>query len=376
MTARPRVSRLPARPTTCASREKVQPLGHHLRPQQNICPPLGKLLQQRLVGGAALGGVCVHAQDPGRGKELHKLVLDALGAGADQADMLPSAHGAPAEHGDGCAAVVTHEPVVAAMVGEGGAAVFTHGDIAAVHAGRHPGGAPPVEKQNALLAPLQIVLQLLPEPGADPGGIPLLQLAPHIRQQRLRQRRVLKPAAQGEEMIHAGLGGIIAFHRRRCRAKDQQTALPGRPVAGHLPGMVAGVGLVGFIGIFLLLVHQNTAQRLHRGQNGGARPDDHPGLSLPDAAVFRIALGVGQPAVEDGHLPAEILPELLDHLGRQRDLRHQQDGAPAQLQRPLDQADIDPRLAAARNAVKQRSLRPLLFQKGLQTVAGQLLLLV
>ena len=77
--------------------------------------------------------------------------------------------------------------------------------------------------------------------------------------------------------------------------------------------------------------------------------------------------------MQDGNRVAEIGGKCLDHLRRQRDLRHEQDRALPRCERLRDQVQVDKRLAAAGHAEEQRRLRIRRAQQCLQ--AGKHLLL-
>jgi len=62
-------------------------------------------------------------------------------------------------------------------------------------------------------------------------------------------------------------------------------------------------------------------------------------------------------------LAAEVQAELPDHLRRQRDLGHEQNGALSPVERLADQTDIDLGLAAAGDAVEQRRVRRAVHQR-------------
>ena len=73
------------------------------------------------------------------------------------------------------------------------------------------------------------------------------------------------------------------------------------------------------------------------------------------------------------------LPEIggkgFEHLGRERDLRNEQDRGAARFELGGDEADIDRGLSAAGNALKQRALRSAAPAEGVQALEHALLLL-
>ena len=76
------------------------------------------------------------------------------------------------------------------------------------------------------------------------------------------------------------------------------------------------------------------------------------------------------------HPAAKMRQKQLHQAGGQGDLRDHDNGPPPRRQGPLDQVEIDLGLAAAGNAIQQRSLGAVLLQQGGQALIGFLLLLV
>ena len=128
----------------------------------------------------------------------------------------------------GIAAVVAHHPPVGGVIGQMHAAPGALGHIAALGAQQLPAAAPAVEKQDALLPGLQILLQLpgqlpadaagvavpqLPAayPPGSPGAVPVGVVAPP------QQRQLIVPPAGVIRRLHRGGG------------RTQQAA-------GHFPG--------------------------------------------------------------------------------------------------------------------------------------------
>ena len=157
---------------------KIQPLGYHLGAKEDGDLLLFKGPQQLLV--SAGGGVRVHPQYLHPGKQPAELLLHLLGAGAH---MLHDAAALVAGllRPLGMAAVVAHEAAVGAVVGHGDAAAGTLRHRAALPAHQHPAAAPAVEKENALLPPPDILLQLPAEDRADGAAVPGPDLLPEIR---------------------------------------------------------------------------------------------------------------------------------------------------------------------------------------------------
>ena len=97
---------------------------------------------------------------------------------------------------------------------------------------------------------------------------------------------------------------------------------PGRDLAGVIPGR-----LLLLVGMLVLLVHNDQAQRIDRGEDGRARADDDPGAALADLVPLVVPFARGQMAVQHRHqrlesARAEPGLEPLDRLRREGDLRH------------------------------------------------------
>ena len=112
----------------------------------------------------------------------------------------------------------------------------------------------------------------------------------------------------------------------------------------------------------MFLVHDDQAERVHRREDRRTRADDNTRASLTNLVPFIVAFARGQMAVQhrDERLQrpgTEARLEPLDGLGRQRNFRHEDDGASALLQRAGNRLQINFRLPAARDAVEQEDGR-------------------
>ena len=61
------------------------------------------------------------------------------------------------------------------------------------------------------------------------------------------------------------------------------------PQPGHLSGIVPG-GFFTAVGVLLLLIHDDKAELLQRGENGGTGAHYHIHLTTADALIFIQAL--------------------------------------------------------------------------------------
>ena len=124
--------------------------------------------------------------------------------------------------------------------------------------------------------------------------------------------------------------------------------------------MIAG-RLLLLVGMLVFLVHDDEAQRVHRRENGRARADDDACAALANLVPFIMALAGGQMAVQhrdEGLQGPGTEPRFkpLHRLRRERNLRHQHDGAFALLERVGDSLQIDLSFAAAGDAVEKEGV--------------------
>ncbi len=161
----------------------------------------------------------------------------------------------------------------------------------------------------------------------------------------------------------------------RAFSKDsrQGVALPRRTGAalelGADDGEIAGVVARGFlllVGGLVLLIHDDEAEVLQRGEDGAAGADDDVGAAFMDLIPFVMALAVGEVAVEHGDALAalgEAGLEALDGLRGEADFGDEDERGLALLEDPGDGLEIDLRLAAAGDTVEEHGLaRPRDFQ--------------
>jgi hypothetical protein len=79
----------------------------------------------------------------------------------------------------------------------------------------------------------------------------------------------------------------------------------------------------------VLLVHDDRAELADGREDRRAGADGDAARALPQRTPRVVALAVGQRRMQDGHDVAELGTEPGHGLRRERDLRHEHDGAPA-----------------------------------------------
>ena len=204
---------------------------------------------------------------------------------------------------------------------------------------------------------------------ADGGIIAPAKLFLEIHHVHPRKIRTIIAIGQAKEAIDAAVGLVHALHRRGGRAKHHQRPVVQSQPEGDLPGMIPG-RLLGFIGMLLLLVHDDDARPFQGRKHRRTGADDHPRFSFADSAPLVVPLPHSQRAVEHRHVPAKMAHEPLDELGRQGNFRHQVQCGFARCQRAGDEMEIDRSLAAAGDAVEKRRAGLFLAGHGAEPFIG------
>ena len=125
--------------------------------------------------------------------------------------------------------------------------------------------------------------------------------------------------------------------------------------SGDSFGVVAGGGLLLVAG-FVLFVHDDEAEVVEGGEEGGAGPEDDGGFAVSDAHPVGHALAGGKVAVHDSDLGAEPGAELGDHLGGEGDFRDEIEDLTTGLERFFGAAEVDLGFAGTGDAVKEKPL--------------------
>ncbi len=108
----------------------------------------------------------------------------------------------------------------------------------------------------------------------------------------------------------------------------------------------------------MLLVDDDQADRAQGRKHRRPRADDHVDVAAPNAMPLIVTLAVGEAAVLNGHPLAERLAELEGDGRRQRNLGHQQQNPTAAAPYFCCEPQVELGLAAARDAVQERGLKP------------------
>ena len=201
------------------------------------------------------------------------------------------------------------------------------------------------------LDPRQLCGQILPQG----GQISLHGLPSHVHDAHLGQTGRAVSLGHLDEGILPLHRLLVALQRGRGRGQQHESALGGTAVAGNVTGVVLGI-LIGFIGMLLLLVHDDHTQIGHGREDSRAGAHHDGSLPHKDAAVGVQPLPRGQPRVNDRHPMAVAVVEDAQHLRGQADLGKQDNGSLPPIQHAVDHFQNHAGLAASRHAVKQGGL--------------------
>ena len=138
---------------------------------------------------------------------------------------------------------------------------------------------------------MQVGLQFLHQAGADLPRVAGGQLRPHVDKVHRGQGAATVALVQCDQPQAAGLGGIVGLGAGGGGGKHQQGVFSGGALAGHIVGGIAGRGLA-LIGVLLLLIDQDQANILQRGEHRAAGPHHNVRLAGLDQPPLQKALGV------------------------------------------------------------------------------------
>ncbi len=183
-----------------------------------------------------------------------------------------------------------------------------------------------VEQHHDLLFAVETLLDFGRQLARDDLLVPgFLELLAHVDDFDFRQRTLLHAVGQLDQRILILLGVEIRFQRRRGRTEHDDGI---RHLGAH-HGDVAGVVARRF---FLLVrgivffVDDDQREIGDRGEDRGARADDHARVAALDAMPLLGALLVGERRVQDGNFVAEDLMQIGGDGGREADFRDKQNG--------------------------------------------------
>ncbi len=320
---------------------EVEPLGDHLRADEEAHLPRLDRLVEVAVAAAARRGVPIHPGDWRDRKEPVQLGLHPLRPGPPEPEVALPALAAELLRWLVEIAVVADQLPAAGVVDQGDGAARAPLDRPARVALRHPREPPPVEQEHRLLPALHGLLQrALQAMGEGPGAMPARQLLPHVDDLRLRQLPPRDALRQRREAPRPPRRGMVALHGRGGAPQHHGGAGEPRAGCGDLAGVVTG-GVSLLVGRLVLLVDEDEAEVPHGGEDRRAGPDHDPAPSLGQPPPVIGPLPRAQAAVPHRDQAAEALGEAVRRLRGERDLRDEADGGAPLAQRAVDRLEVE-----------------------------------
>ena len=334
---------------------EVMPLGDHLRSNEHLRLSLAERSEHLDHRVLALRGVVVHADGLDQREQLFQLFLHLLRAHAELADIRRAAGRTGTGRGHRGAAVVAAQRLVGGVKGHRDVAMGAMHGVAARTAFDEAGVAPAVVEQHHLLSRDQRLLDGALQRTREHAAVAVDELPTHVHDLHLGQGATGDAVAHLQQRVIAAQRARIGVDGGRRAAQHQRRALQTAALPRHLARVVAGMRL-GLVGLLVLLVDHDQPQALHRREHRRARPNDHARLALADPAPFVVFFALRQPGVQHCSGVAKAHTEPAHHLRRQRDLRHQYDGALAAQQRLPHRVQVHLGLARAGDAMQQEGL--------------------
>lgn len=233
-------------------------------------------------GSFAAGDVSVESGDAGVGKLGCDGFFDFFGSDTEGVDFGGLAFGTGEGGGFLVVAVVTAEFFILSVEGEGDGAVGAGEAVAAFSADDEGGEGTSVEEEDGLGLVVEGFLEGLGEFGGEDAGAAVFVGFSEVDD--VDGGEVGGGGAGGEvdAVDLSGLGLVEGFDAGGSGAEDEGTLVSLGEVGGEVFGLVAG-GVLLFIAGFVLFVHDDKADVVERGEEGGAGSEDDGGFSGADA---------------------------------------------------------------------------------------------
>jgi hypothetical protein len=250
-------------------------------------------------------------------------------------------------------AIMAAQAALVQVVSECDIAVGTVDGLSAAGAKEETVKAAAIQEKNGLVPGLKVFPDRVEQSGADNPSCVIQVLIPlHVNHFHRRQRSVLDPDGHGDEMIPPGLTILVGLNRRGAGPEQNREVLRARPHHGRVAGLVARSCIL-LVGVVVLLVNDDQAEPRERGKERGTRTDHqvHGPACHPHPLI--IPLPGAKATVISRHPVPEPRPKKAFHIKRERDLRNDQNDLLAQSHGRFRRPEIDLRLSAPRDAVKE-----------------------
>ena len=343
---------------------EVQSLGDHLSAQEDVHLPSLHPTQDLVMSPLPGGGVHIHPGQASLGKGLRHDPLHLFGAQPPEGEILRPTPATPLGSRLVVAAVVAEDAFADPMIGERDRAVGTGLHIPALTALHEAGVSAAIQEQNHLLAPSDPLSNPLRQCGREHGSAvlpppdPSIYLlvpaeGPQVHDPHGRENAACNPLREREPNGFATCRVPPAL-QGGCRApQNTQGPTHSGPYHSHVPGVVPR-GFRLLVAAVVLFIHHHHTQVLQGRKDRRAGSYGDPLLAGAELSPRIVSLPVGEGRMEHGHIVTEVGPEAGHGLGRERDLRNQDDGAPSLSLDHLSQDfDVDQGLPRSGDAVKE-----------------------
>ena len=192
-----------------------------------------------------------------------------------------------------------------------------------------------VEQQNGLPALPQIFRDRPCQRHADERFAAVKIFVIHIHKPNFRHNGFTVTVQKRVVMVFSAFRHEIRFHGRGCGTQKTICFVVICTEFCDFPGMIARAAF-GLIGAFLLFIHHDETQILHRRKNGRTRTDDDLRLSAAHTLPLVHALAHRKTTVENRNGIAKGSREHSERLRREGNFRHGDDDAFAPLQHMTD----------------------------------------
>ena len=240
---------------------EIQPLGNHLRADEQLCAPGAELIEQLCVTILAGGRVNIHADDVFLWEEFFQFFLDFLRPRAEIADVLAAAFRAGVRRQRGESAVVAVEfrlglPAAHDVVGHGDIAVRAFDDITAASAADEAVVPAPIHQQHGLFAARDAVLECRDQLPGKYASVAVLHLLAHVHQRDLRHRAVADAGGHFKQHIIPAPCPGEGQDAGRSGGKQKRRVLIFASADGNFARVISRM-TVGDARRFVLLIHDN-----------------------------------------------------------------------------------------------------------------------
>ena len=116
-----------------------------------------------------------------------------------------------------------------------------------------------------------------------------LKLVTHVDDLDLRQRPLLDPLGEFQQLVLPPQCVVILFERRRRRTQHDRSVRHLGPHHGHIAGVISG-SLILLVGMIVLFINNDESEVRQRRENCRARTYHNVGLTVPDALPLLGAL--------------------------------------------------------------------------------------